>query len=146
MNKPKLEISADFGFSDEELEELKEAFDPIFEVELSRYQELSSEVLEPIIIFFFMEISSGFLKEIGKDIWKLFKKKILKVVVEEKNGNSELEFQVKNGENEIRFKFATNDSDLMDKAIDKFPDALKIAEEKELDYAEFDSEEEEWEF
>jgi hypothetical protein len=145
MTKPGLQLVADFGFSDEELIELKDVCETIFDVEIMRYHELSTEVLEPIIIFVFLEVTSGFLKAIGKEIWNKIKKKILKVVIQNKDGHSELEFRVKKGDTKIRFKFMTTNPNLMEEAIDKFPEALESAEEFEEEYVEFDSEKEEWE-
>lgn len=141
-----MEILANFAFSDEELAELEEVWEPIFQVEVKRYEEFEAEILEPIILLIFFDISSGFLKAIGNEIWELIKRKILKIVAEKNGGRSDLEFKVKKGETIIRFKFATGNKKLMENALEKFPEALSYAEETEKEYLEFDDEKEEWGF
>lgn len=147
MKKPNLEISANDAFTDEEIEELSNVLEQVFEVEVKRYEEFGERILAPIILFIFHGITSGFLKAIGKDLWGYIKKKVAEVVAKErKSGVSDLEFHVRTEKGNIRFRLHTSDGELIEKAIDQFPEALKSAEESgyETDYYEFDSKKKEW--
>jgi hypothetical protein len=147
MDKPKLKLAANEDYTDEELENLHELLDEIFETKIVRYEEFQAQEIGPILLFMFAGIQSGFFQSIGETVWNAIKTRIACLVAgKSKDGTSDLEFSVEHAHGTVRFHMHSRDAKIIDKAIDQFPKALEFAEKQgyKHDYYEFDSEREEW--
>lgn len=147
LGKPRLDITANFAYTDAELQGLSDFLEPVFEVEVKRHEEFQQGITEPIIFFIFYGISSGFVQAIGKELWESIKKEIAAVVAKKReSGISDMELVVDRKKGNIRFRLHSDDPKLVEKAIDQFPKALESTEktEYEIDYYEFDNDTGQW--
>ena len=147
MDKPKLELSADEDYTEDELESLREIFSQAFEVKMRAYEEIHADGEEAIILFIFAGISSGFFQSIGENLWNAIKNRVACLVAEKhKGGRSDLEFSVEHPNGAVRFRICSGDAEIIKKAIDQFPKALESAEKEgyKQGYHEFDTDRKEW--
>lgn len=147
LKRPSLEIAANLAYTDKELESVSNVLKPVFEVKVKRFEEFQEEILEPIILFIFYGISSGFFQGIGRNLWNVIKKKVANIVTKKrKSGVSDLEFRVKTEKRNIQFRLHSSDPKVVEKAVDQFPKALEYAQETgcKINYYEFDTEKKKW--
>lgn len=147
LEKLKLEVAANYDYTDEELESLSEILDQAFDVEIKRYEEFQESYVGPIIIFILYGISSGFFQSIGENLWNIIKGRLAYLVAKKsKDNTSDLEFSVKTEKETIRFRISSNNAKIIEKAIEQFPKTLESAEKGgyPVDYFEFDTIKEEW--
>ncbi len=114
-----MEIAANDHYTSEELRSVVKILTSVVKVKIKRYEEFQESDVGPIIIFILSAISSGLLQAIGKEVWNKFKETIAQLVAsKDKNGISDLEFQVRTGKKEISFFVRSDDSNIIEKAID----------------------------
>lgn len=146
MQKPKLEISANEEYTQEEVKILAKNLDQLFATETCYLAELSEAAIGAMLLFAFQGITSGFFEAIGEKIWYEISEQIADLVISKASPqqNSDVEFTIT--PQKTTFRVSTNDREVALAAIKTLPEALKSAEKKaeEKTYHQFDNESRKW--
>ena len=143
MEKPTIIVAGNYRFTDEELFEISDSIPSAFEVKTHRAEEFQADELLPILQFFFVSITVGYLAAIGKDLWKVTKNTISSII-NAKTSKCDVEFRFQEQDRKISFRCRATDSTVFESAFDKVIDTVKSAGFRRDEY-EFNPDKNEWE-
>jgi len=119
MTRPTMRVAGSDHYSDEELTELSREFRSRFDVSVQRYEEFEIGEIAPYLMVAILFVARGFLESMGKDIWRLLKEGIPRLIVRPNSKFSDLELRLGDSQRTLIFKCRSNDRKVFESALDK---------------------------
>ncbi len=129
-------VAANYHFSDDEILDIVDTIPKKYLTEAHRAEEFQANEILPLIQIVFYPIIEGLFQELGKDLWVLFRAKIINAI-NSKKSEIDVEFSFKNEHQELNYKIRTDDPRIFEYSFDKLSKIIENEQNKNISIQEF---------